>query len=245
LNHVFRNSAFTMVMEILSNSLRLALIDMDGTLLNGRSINAIAKLGFEREIREIRRAFSEGKIWAYEMSLKIAKLLKGTLASKLIEEFDKIPLVRGAKEFIEWLRLKNFVVIIVSDSYTILVERIARKVGADEVYANTLHVVNGVITGKLSMPMGWQLVKGCMRKSVCKLNALLKYMAKYNIPIGRTLAIGDSNIDICMIKYAKLGVAFNPKSYEVAQVADIVVKGDFYDLKRTLEPLIENPEIFP
>jgi len=234
-----------MVMEELGNSLKLALIDMDGTLLNGRSLNAIARLGFEKEIREIRKAFSEGRVWAYEMSLKIAELLKGTLASKLIDEFDKIPLVPGAKEFVEWLKLKNFVVVIVSDSYTILVERVARRVGADDVYANTLHVENGVITGKLSMPMGWQLVKGCMRKSVCKLNALFKYMAKYNIPIGRTLAIGDSNIDICMIKYAKLGVAFNPKSYEVAQAADIVVKGDFHDLKRTLEPLLENPEIFP
>ena len=110
------------VMEELGNSLKLALIDMDGTLLNGRSLNAIARLGFEKEIREIRKAFSEGRIWAYEMSLKIAELLKGTLVSKLLDEFDKIPLVRGAKEFIEWLKLKNFVVVIVSDSYTILVE---------------------------------------------------------------------------------------------------------------------------
>ncbi len=223
----------------------LALIDMDGTLLNGRSLNAIANLGFKDQISEIYGEYRAGKMWAYEVSLKIASLLKNVPLRNLINAFDKIPLVNGAKDFVKWLKSNNFIVIAVSDSYTILVERVAKKVGIDEVYANTLHVENGVITGRLTMPLGWQLVKGCLRKSVCKLNALFKFMIKYNVPIGRTLAIGDSNIDICMIKYAKLGVAFNPKNYEVAQVADIVVKGDFYKLKKALEPLINNPEMFP
>ncbi len=224
---------------------KLALIDMDGTLLRGRSLNAIASLGFREEIERIRTEFSRGEIWAYEMSLKIAKLLKGVSLQRLVRKFDEIPLVPGAEEFVKWLKSEGFIVVIVSDSYTVLVERVARRVGADEVYANILQVENDVITGELTMPLGWQLVKGCMRKSVCKLSALFKYMRKYDVPLGRTLAIGDSNIDICMIKYAKLGVAFNPKSYEVAQAADIVVKGDFYVLRKTIEPLISNPEFFP
>ena len=188
-----------MVLKELS-SLKLALIYTDCTLLNGRSLNVVAKLGFEKEICEIRKVFSERRIWAYEVSLKIAKLLKGTLAFKLIDEFDKVPLVPGAEEFVEWLKLKNFVIVIVLDSYTILVGRVARKIGADDVHANILHVENDIITGKLSMLMGWQLVRGCMRNSICKLNTLFKYMAKYNIPIGRTLVIENSNIDVCIIK---------------------------------------------
>jgi hypothetical protein len=38
-----------------------------------------------------------------------------------------------------------------------------------------------------------------------------------------------------MLREAGLGVALNPKSPEVAQAADLVVYGDFYDLEQAVK----------
>lgn len=229
----------------MKKNLKLALIDMDGTLLKGRSINAIANLGFKEDIRRIEEESKNKGLKGYEVSLKIAKLLRGLPVSELIREFEKIEPVRGAKEFISWLKSRGFITVIVTVSYDVLASRVASKLGIDEICSNKLEVIDGIITGYLEMPLGWQLVRGCTFESVCKLNVLFKYMNKYNIPLGNTLAIGDSSIDVCMVRYAKLGVAFNPKSHEIERAADIVVKGDFHRLKKVLEILENDTLTFP
>ena len=214
---------------------KIALIDMDGTVLAGRSLEAIGRLGFKEQIEKIKEKRLRGILKGYEESSKVAFLLKGIPLSRLIEEFDRIRFVNGAKEFIGWLKELGFVTVLVTVSYDVLAERVAKALGMDEFYANKLEVVNGIITGKIAMPLGWQYVRNCMFKSVCKLNVLFETMRKYNVPIGKTIAIGDSVLDRCIVKYAGLGIAFNPKDNEVVEVADIVVYGDFYKLKSVLE----------
>ena len=215
------------------NCRKLALLDMDGTILKGRSLEAIARLGFKRQIEELKRKRLKG----YEESLKVAMLLKGVPLSKLISEFNRIGFVNGAKEFICWLKELGFVTVLVTVSYDVLAERVVKALGIDDFYANKLEVNDGIITGNITMPLGWQYVKNCMFKSVCKLNVLFETMRKYNVPIGKTIAIGDTVLDKCMLKYSGLGIAFNPKDQEIIDVADVVVYGDFFKLKHTLENL--------
>ncbi len=216
---------------------KLALLDMDGTVLKGRSLEVIARLGFKRQIEKLKRKRLEGLLKGYEESLKVAKLLKGVPLYKLIGEFDKMGFVNGAKEFISWLKGLGFVTVLVTVSYDVLAERVVKALGIDDFYANKLEVNDGIITGNIIMPLGWQYVKNCMFKSVCKLNVLFEAMRKYNVPIGRTIAIGDTVLDKCMLKYSGLGIAFNPKDQEIIDVADVVVYGDFFRLKHTLENL--------
>lgn len=216
---------------------KLALLDMDGTVLKGRSLEVIARLGFKRQIEELKRKRLEGLLKGYEESLKVAKLLKGVPLYKLIGEFDKMGFVNGAKEFISWLKGLGFVTVLVTVSYDVLAERVVKALGIDDFYANKLEVNDGIITGNIIMPLGWQYVKNCMFKSVCKLNVLFEAMRKYNVPIGKTIAIGDTVLDKCMLKYSGLGIAFNPKDQEIIDVADVVVYGDFFKLKHTLENL--------
>ena len=217
------------------NCSKLVLLDMDGTVLAGRSLEAIGRLGFKKQIEEIKEKRLKGVLKGYEESLKVASLLKGIPLSRLIKEFDKIKFVNGAKEFIGWLKKLGFITVLVTVSYDVLAERVARALGMDEFYANKLEVVNGIITGKIAMPLGWQYVRNCMFKSVCKLNVLFETMRKYSVPIGKTIAIGDSALDKCILKYSGLGIAFNPKDNEIIEVADLVVYGDFYKLKFVLE----------
>jgi len=213
---------------------KIALMDMDGTVLAGRSLEAISRLGFKEKVEEIKEKRLKGVLKGYEESLRVASLLKGIPLSRLIKEFDKIKFVNGAKEFIIWLKKLGFITVLVTVSYDVLAERVAKALEIDEFYANKLEVVDGVITGKIVMPLGWQYVRNCMFKSVCKLNVLFETMRKYGVPIGKTIAIGDTVLDKCMIKYSGLGIAFNPKDKEIVEVADIVVYGDFYKLKSVL-----------
>ena len=214
---------------------KIALIDMDGTVLAGGSLEAICRLGFREKVEKIKEERLKGVLKSYEESLRVASLLKGIPLSRLIEEFDKIKFVNGAKEFIGWLKKLGFITILVTVSYDVLAERVVKALEMDEFYANKLEVVNSIITGRIVMPLGWQYVRNCMFKSVCKLNVLFETMRKYDVPIGKTIAIGDTVLDKCILKYSSLGIAFNPKDNEIIEVADLVVYGDFYKLKFVLE----------
>ncbi|MDQ7031809.1 MAG: hypothetical protein Q9M37_03705, partial [Desulfonauticus sp.] len=97
----------------------LAVLDMDGTLLEHRTVDVLCeKLGLLKNLVEIDR--TSKNLWAYEVSLEIAKLFSGFSAAKLEEIFDTIPVVKGAKDFVSFLKSREFVTAIVTDSYEFL-----------------------------------------------------------------------------------------------------------------------------
>jgi phosphoserine phosphatase len=219
----------------------LAVLDMDGTLLEHRTVDVLCeRLGLSTNLAEIDRISKN--LQAYEVSLKIAKLFSGFSAAKLEEIFDTIPVVKGAKDFVNFLESREFVTAIVTDSYEFLASRLAKKLGVDIVRGNKLEILNGIVTGKIIMPMGWEKEKqpNCQRKSVCKLHVMNELLNKYSIKNNRTLAVGDSKSDLCIIQKAKIGVAFRPKDEDIVNVADIVAQSDFYELIGKLKTFLES-----
>ncbi len=219
----------------------LAILDMDGTLLEHRTVDVLCeKLGFLDSLVEIDKASKN--MWAYEVSLKIAKLFSGIKASKLEKIFDKIPIANGAKEFVNFLKSKNFVTAIVTDSYEFLAHRLAEKLSIDIVKGNILEIHEGVVTGNIVMPMGWEKEgqQNCQKKAVCKLHVMNELLKEHSIKDNRTLAVGDSQSDLCILRKAKIGVAFRPKDEVITKVADIVVHTDFYELINRLKTFLES-----
>jgi phosphoserine phosphatase len=211
---------------------------MDGTLLKSRSIDVLCrKFGLETKLGEIDRR--SDRLEGYKVSEVIAKLFGGMKASDLEKAFDSIKLVNGAKEFIDFLRKKRFSTAIVTDSYTFLASRLAEKLGIDLVWGNKLEIVDGIITGRIIMPLGWEKQKKCQKKAVCKLHAMCKLAQKSEVGMDKTLAIGDSKSDFCMIERAAIGVAFRPKDPEIVKIADLVVKEDFFELMDKLKPFLD------
>ena len=216
----------------------LATLDMDGTLLESRSIDVLCrKFGLETKLAEIDRR--SDLLEGYKVSEIVAQLFGGMKASDLERAFDSIEVVNGAKEFISFLRRKKFLTAIVTDSYTFLASRLAEKLGVDLVWGNKLEIVDGIITGRISMPLGWEKQKKCQKKAVCKLHAMCKIAQKSEVGMDKTLAIGDSKSDFCMIERAAIGVAFRPKDPEIVKIADLAVYGDFFELVDNLKPFLD------
>lgn len=198
----------------------LVAFDMDGTLLDGRVIYSVGiKFGFLNKIEEIIKS----PIFPYERSLRIAGLLKGLPVQEIIEVVEAIPIMKGAAETIKYLKNRNFVIGIVSDSYTLATGLVARKLGMDFHIANSLEVRDGVITGVLRMPMGWEKIGCYCRQSVCKRYHLTRLAKKYKLDLSDTIAIGDSTGDICMLESAGMGILFNPKENYLQENVDHVV----------------------
>ena len=207
---------------------RLIAFDMDGTLIADRFIFRLARrFGFEAELREI----MSRDIPEYQKTKSIASLLKGITVNEIIDTLDQIPLSPGIQMTVEELKREGHVLAIISDSYTIVVEHLKKRLGFDFAVANKLMVKGGKATGEVEMLLNWASNRtGCLKHSVCKLNALLSLSEKTKIPLERTVAVGDNTADICMLRQAGLGIAFNPKTQAVAQSADIAIYNDMSQL---------------
>jgi len=205
---------------------------LDGTLIDGRTIFAIAeKYDFLNKIVEV----MEKPIKNYEKSEIIAGFLKGLKVNEFLEIIQKIPLMNGAEEVSKALKKKGYKLGIISDSYTLATEYFKQKLGFDFSVANKLEIKNGVLTGKIYMPMGWAEVGCFCEQSVCKRAHLRIYAGKYGVPVKKCVAVGDGLADLCMIEEAGTGIAFNPKTPELLKYAKIVVNKK--DLREILKYL--------
>lgn len=201
----------------------LAAFDMDGTLLDGRTILFLAEdFGFKGEVQEILAS----EMPSFERSRHLAAHLKGIRVSDFMKTIEKIPVMKGAEEVIEELKNRGYVTTIITDSYTIVAEYFRKKLGIDRAFGVDLGIKDNVITGDVTLPRNCPLDEECGNPSICKAE-ILKDLAKSNgIPMSKTVAIGDNRVDTCMIKEAGLGIAFQPKVKDLEEAADIVIENN-------------------
>jgi phosphoserine phosphatase len=200
---------------------------MDGTLLNGRTIMKISETrGFNTKVREILKSDEA----ACEKSVKIAKLLKCLTVQEFLRIFREIPLQKHADFIIKKLKSKGIKTAIVTDSYDLAAEDLGRRLGIEYIFSNKLITEKNHLTGgiMLNNDTAKPRFKGCKMHSICKGNVLSELCKTLNIAQSETIAIGDSSVDICMLKKAGLGVAFKATG-DVRKNAD-VTSSDLRDL---------------
>ena len=202
-------------------SSNLAAFDMDGTLIQGRLVFALAdRFDLSDKVRSIQ---SQGIMAGHEQTKAIAALFSGLTTKDLESAIASIPLTKNCERTIAALKDRGYKIGIISDSYTIAASIVADRLKLDFVMANKLQISNGKITGRVDMPLGWNRI-GCYCKiSVCKRYHLEKSAHQFCVPIENTLAVGDTKSDICMIQRARVGVAFMPKDEEIKKASDKVV----------------------
>lgn len=208
----------------------LAAFDMDGTLIQGRLVFALAdRFDLSDKVRAIQ---SSGMV-GHEQTKAIAALFAGFEKNDVESAIESVPFVKNCERVIGALRERGYKIGIISDSYTEAAGSVASRLQLDFFAANQLQMDNGKITGKVDMPLGWERI-GCFCKiSVCKRYHLEKFADKFGVSVENTLAVGDTKSDICMIQRAGIGVAFMPKDDEVAKATNKIVWDS--DLLKVLE----------
>jgi phosphoserine phosphatase len=213
--------------------MKLAAFDMDGTLIQGRLVFALAdRFGLAGKVRDIQ---SSGMLLGHEQSKAIAALFAGLTRKDLQAAIESIPLTKNCEQTIAALRGRGYYRIgIISDSYTAAAGAVAERLQLDFVAANQLEFKeDGRITGRVEMPLGWERI-GCFCKiSVCKRYHLEEFAHQFKVPIEDTLAVGDTRSDICMVKRAGVGIAFMPKDGEIANATNKIIQDS--DLAKVLE----------
>ena len=132
---------------------------------------------------------------------------------------EQIVLTPGARTLIETLHKLGHNVAVVSGGFTAVIEPILKDLGIDHYRANTLEVIDGKLTGK---------VTGDVIDRAAKAVALRDFAKIVGVKLEQTIAIGDGANDLDMIAIAGMGIAFNAKP-AVKAAADSSVSAPYLD----------------
>ncbi len=194
---------------------------MDGTLIQGRLVFALAeRFDLSQKVRSIQ---SDRLMTGHEQTKAIAALFSGLTPRDLESAVASIPFTKNCERTIAALKDRDYKTGIISDSYILAARYVADRLNLDFVMANKLQILDGKITGKVDMPLGWDEI-GCYCKiSVCKRFHLEKSARQFGVPIENTIAVGDTKSDICMIQRAGVGIAFMPKDDQIKKASDKII----------------------
>ena len=199
---------------------RLIVFDVDSTLVQGEVIEMLAaRAGCEQAVAEITAAAMCGEIdFAESLHRRVAAL--AGLPEEVIQEVaEELELTPGARTTIRTLRRLGFHCGVVSGGFRQVIEGLAHELELDFVAANTLEVVDGVLTGR---------VVGEIVDRQAKAVALQRFAAQAGVPLEQTVAVGDGANDIDMLAAAGLGIAFNAKP-ALREVADTALSHPYLD----------------
>lgn len=200
---------------------KLVAFDMDGTLIQGRLIEVISKkFKLSDKVSSIQ---SDSSLLGYQKTRLIASFLKGFKKKDIVDSIDSIPIMHNADRIVTWFKKNGYKTGIITDSYSIAAQVVAKKLELDFCSANELITEDEMVTGEIVMPLGWEKINCPCNISICKRFHLTHYAKKYGVEIKDTIAIGDTRGDICMIKQAGLGIAFMPKDQDIIKQSKNII----------------------
>jgi len=204
--------------------MKLAVFDFDSTLMDGETIDFLAKeLGFEEEVSKITEEAMSGRLDFFESLTTRVKLLKGLEYSKAVEICKNLPLMPGAKETIKALKEKGYKVVCFSGGFRIGTSPAKEILGIDADFSNILHEKDGILTGLVGGDMMFSSSKGDMIQRIQELLGATK---------ETTLVCGDGANDLSMFPYANTRIAFCAKDV-LKEAANIII--DEKDLTKILD----------
>ena len=183
---------------------RLVVLDMDSTLIAEEVMDELAKRhGFGDQVVAITEAAMAGQIDFKESFRQRARLLRGMPREFLQEVAESVKLNDGAHRLIKALKHFGYRTAVISGGFQYVGEYLAEGLGIDYVYANTLEIVDGKMTGE---------VTGDIVDAESKARILMSIADREGITLEQTIAVGDGANDLPMLTAAGLGIAYHAKA---------------------------------
>ena len=184
-------------------SRRIVCFDMDSTLIEHEVIDELAKAaGVGEQVAEITERAMQGELDFIQSFEARVALLKGLDASVLEGIAQSLKLTEGAEHLMRTLKALGYKTAILSGGFTYFGEHLQRKLGIDYVFANSLEVEDGKVTGR---------VTGRVVDGARKAELLREIAAKEGVNLEQVIAVGDGANDLPMLSIAGLGIAFRAK----------------------------------
>lgn len=203
----------------MSKTRGLCVLDVDGTLIEEEVIDLLGKEAeCENEVALLTAQAMRGKLDFEESLRKRVSLLQGLSVDKFEHLYTQVHFSKNAQEFVKILQKHDIEVGLVSGGFMPIVERLATELGIRLIAANHLEVKDGFLTGKL---------EGEIITREVKEETLIRWTEELDLPIERTIAIGDGANDLAMLKRAGIGVAFCAKDFLKKEIPNHIDERDF------------------
>jgi phosphoserine phosphatase len=206
--------------NLLRRSMRLIVMDVDSTLVQGEVIEMLAAhAGCEAEVARITEAAMRGELDFEESLRSRVALLEGVDAKCLDAVYDALELAPGARTLVRTLLRLGYRFAIVSGGFSQITDRLSEDLGIHFSRANQLEIVDGRLTGR---------IVGDVVDRAGKADALRQFAAEAGVPQQAVIAIGDGANDLDMLNAAGLGIAYNAKPV-LRDAADTSVNVPYLD----------------
>lgn len=181
----------------------LCVLDVDGTLIEEEVIDLLGKeADCEEEVALLTVQAMRGELDFEESLRKRVSLLQGLSVDIFDKIYHELHLSKNAAQFINTLQKNQIEVGLVSGGFIPIVERLAKDLGISLFAANQLEIRGGHLTGNLIGPLINREVKE---------ETFIRWADELEVPIERTIAIGDGANDLAMLKRAGIGIGFCAK----------------------------------
>jgi len=198
--------------------IKLALFDMDSTLINEEVIDELARsIGISDAVSAITARAMNGDIdFATSLKERVA-MLKGVPLTVWENLKRTVTIAEGAKDLIASLRRRGVYTGVVSGGFTLMAEWLKEQLGLDVAIAN--YLLESQPTEEIPFPH----LSGKLDPNVAivtpelKRKTLLELCEMKSILLSETMAVGDGSNDLLMLGAAGLGIAWRAK--EKVQIA--------------------------